>query len=192
MGYIPDPDDDEGYFEISSQRFVAEIGSSQDYSGRVQVDGTDHAFQVSAKVVGFKLWQNITIPYDCVLVNQEREVPEWLPCEEELSQDSNELSDISLLRADDGIFEDLDFVARTFESRLSSAPMPDKISQGANDMNFEIINAGSDPANNSYEYAVDVLVETPTERVDYYEDVNYLDPETSPIAYRCSCLLYTS
>ena len=101
-------------------------------------------------------------------------MPEWLPCEEELSQDSNELSDISLLRADDGIFEDLDFVAMTFESRLSSAPMPDKISQGPNNMNFEIINAGSDAANNSYEYAVDVLVETPTERVDYYEDVNYL------------------
>jgi len=186
VGYIPDPDDDEGYFEISSERFVAELGNSQDYLGRVQVDGTDHAFQVSAKVVGFKLWQNITIPYDCVLVNQEREVPEWLPCEEELTQDSNELSDISLLRADDGIYEDLDFVAMTFESRLSSAPMPDKISQGPNNINFEIINAGSDAANNSYEYAVDVLVETPTERVDYYEDVNYLDPETSPIAYRCS------
>ena len=37
VGYIPDPASD-GYFEQSTQRHVAEIGSSQDYVGRVQID----------------------------------------------------------------------------------------------------------------------------------------------------------
>ncbi len=186
VGYIPDPTSDGDYFEESTQRYVAELGTSQDYVGRVQIDGTDDAFQIRAKVVGFKLWQNVTISYDCVLNNQERGLPEWLPCEEEMDKDSDALSDVYIIKAHDETFEDLNFAAMTFESRLSSAPLPEKLSQGANDISFEIQNAGLDSANNTYEYAVDVIIDTPTDRVDYYTDVNYLDPETSPIAYRCS------
>ncbi len=186
VGYIPDPATDGAYFEQSESRYIAELGSSADYTGRIQVDGTSDAFQIQAKVVSFKLWQNVTISYDCVLNNQQRGLPEWLPCEETMSQDSDAATDTSIIKAYDGTFEDLNFQSLTFESRLSASPTPEFLSQGANDMYFEIHNIGLDPTNNSYEYAVDVLIDTPTDRVDYYTDVNALDPEASPIAYRCS------
>jgi len=186
VGYIPDPTTDGAYFEQSESRYIAEMGTSTDYTGRIQIDGTSDAFQIKAEIVSFKLWQNITISYDCVLNNQERGLPEWLPCEETMSQDSDGASDEDIIKAYDSTFEDLNFESLTFESRLSASPTPEFLSQGANDMYFEIHNIGLDPVNSSYEYAVDVLIDTPTDRVDYYTDVNALDPEASPIAYRCS------
>ena len=108
VGYIPEPQG-EAYFEQSEDRFIAEIGTSMDYTGRIRVDGSNDGFQIKAQVVGFKLWQNVTISYDCVLNNQERGLPEWLPCEEEMSEDSDGASDTSIINAYDSTFEDLNF-----------------------------------------------------------------------------------
>ena len=75
VGYTPSPQGDD-LFETTDTRYVAEMGTSTDFQGRIKTDGTNHGFQVKAEVVGFKLWQNVTISYQCIVSNQDRGLPD--------------------------------------------------------------------------------------------------------------------
>lgn len=185
---IPDEDQQPGgpeYAGNASDRYIPTVEEIYEYNGRVEVDETDHAFRIDAVVVSYKLWQNTTTSYDCVLRNQAVGLPDWLPCEEELFEDRDTDSDIFSLLAHGSTFDDINFVGITFRSRLANTPTPDSISMGDNNVYFEVAFAGNDQENDTYEYAIDVDITAPGGIVVSLQDVNSLTPEISREGYRC-------
>ena len=187
------------YEELGDARYVAEMYKIEEFMGSIQVDGSDNAFQVEARVASFKLWQNTTVPLECVEINQQLDIdpltgepngtiPEWLPCEIEMTKDTLEETDMSYIRASDDTFDDLILKPIIFETKISPSRTPSEISQGANDIFFEILYGGDDIVGDTYEFAIDVTINL----IDYgktevYNDVNSLDnPDDSPLGYRCS------
>lgn len=192
------PEITETYVPLGENRYVAQMYYPHEFEGTIQVDGSNDAFQIEARVVSFKIWQNQTIPVECVENNLQMDIdpstgeangtiPEWLPCEIELFKDSDPETDMAKLMASDSTFDDIILTPITLESRISRSETPTHISQGANNILFGILYNGDDVVDDNYEFAIDVSINSSYGKLVEFTDVNSLNsPEDSPLGHRCS------
>ena len=188
----------DSYLPVGENRYMAQMYQTHEFGGTIQVDGSNNAVQIEARLVSFKIWQNETIPVECVLNNLEMDIdpstgeangtiPEWLPCEVELTKDSDEGTDIAILIASDSTIDDISLGPITIESLISRSPTPTEISQGANNIIFEIFYNGDDVSNDNYEFAVDIIINSTYGKLQEFIDINSLETvEDSPTGHRCN------